>query len=192
MFRNTFSKWDPYLRIRAAHPCILTLSTPWYAIRQLSKKVHCTRLKLCQGIYWRKPKFMSKGKNMAVSNIAFIYFLQCLYVPNIQNQWKWLKSPQPTQLLDPHCWLILLPVTDVPIGTLSIAPWLLAWIRRHSCPLWRVSSTLTVNSPSSLPVSEVVTNESVNSNSSRSSGAEERIKILRHQEFTYELYQFFC
>ena len=73
---------------------------------------------------------------------------------------------------------------DVPQGTPSIAPWLLAWIKKHSSPWNLVGSIVTVNSPSSLPVSDTVTRLSSNMTYLKSSSGTWRTK--QQQKWHYE------
>ena len=66
---------------------------------------------------------------------------------------------------------------DVPQGTLSIAPWLLACTRKHSLPWCFALSILTVNSPNSFPVSDTVTKLSSNKTCLKSSSSVSRQKL---------------
>lgn len=64
------------------------------------------------------------------------------------------------------------PVTVVPQGQSSMAPWLWACSSTQGCWALRANSTDTLNLPSSRPPSDTVTRESGNTHSCSSAGSE--------------------
>lgn len=83
------------------------------------------------------------------------------------------------QTLQKWVWSVCLcsPVTVVPQGEPSMAPWLWACRSIHGCWPLLANSTVTVNFPRSLPPSDKVTRESANTHFCSSAGSETKENV---------------